>query len=408
MARAWVVAVREYLALVGTKAFVIGLLMAPLILGLAVLVGDGSGVTTDPGPGVVAVVDASGSVLPRLQERLAADGHRVQVEAAEGFDAARRAELAAAARKGEIQAIVEIEATPEGAPGATRIYVDGGFAGGARWLDAPVDTAVGLARLGALGVPEPQAQALMRAADIEWLPLPGADGEASDEAALARVLAPMASVFLVFIAVMTASMPLLQAVVEEKQQRIAEVLLGAVSPFQLMAGKLLGAVGVVLTTLVYYVGLGWLGASYLGLAGYVSPQVVATVLVVASLASVLYGALFLAVGAAASDLKDAQGMMTPLMVLLFAPLIFMGAVTGNPHSPLAVGLSLFPLTAPMFLPMRVGLSDSVPTWQIALALVFTLTTLFAVLWAAGRIFRIGILSHGRMPGLRELARWLRA
>ena len=407
MARAWVVAVREYLALVGTKAFVIGLLMAPLILGVAVLVGDGR-TPADPGPGVVAVVDASGAVLPHLRERLEADGHRVQVEAPQAFGEVRRGELAAAVRNGALLAIVEVEVEPDRGPGAARIYVEGGIAGGARWLDATVEVALQLARLEAHGVPEPEAEALIRAEGVERLPLPGADREDSEEAELARVLAPMASVFLVFIAVMTASMPLLQAVVEEKQQRIAEVLLGAVSPFQLMAGKLLGAVGVVLTTLVYYVGLGWLGASYLGLAGYVSLQVVATVLVVASLASVLYGAIFLAVGAAASDLKDAQGMMTPLMVLLFAPLIFMGTVTGNPHSPLAVGLSLFPLTAPMFLPMRVGLSDSVPTWQIALALVLTLTTLFVVLWAAGRIFRIGILSHGRMPGLRELTRWLRA
>lgn len=411
MARAWVVAVREYLALVGTKAFVIGLLMAPLILGVAVLVGDGSGTRADVGPGVVAVVDASGAVLPHLRERLEADGHRVLVQAPQGFSDARLGDLATAVREGALLAIVEVEADPGGGPGAARIYLDGGIAGGARWLEAAVEVALQLARLEAHGVPEPEAEALIRAGGVERHPLPGVGGEEAEdaeEAELARVLAPIASVFLVFIAVMTASMPLLQAVVEEKQQRIAEVLLGAVSPFQLMAGKLLGAVGVVLTTLVYYVGLGWLGASTLGLAGYVSLQVVATVLVVASLASVLYGAIFLAVGAAASDLKDAQGMMTPLMVLLFAPLIFMGTVTGNPHSPLAVGLSLFPLTAPMFLPMRVGLSDSVPTWQIALALVLTLGTLFGVLWAAGRIFRIGILSHGRMPGLRELARWLRA
>jgi ABC-type Na+ efflux pump permease subunit len=392
VARAWVVAVREYLALVGTKAFVIGLLVAPLMLGVAVLVGDGGGKAAQSGS----------RVLPLLRAQLEAGGHTVQVEPPEGFDAARQQQLGDAVRAGKLLAIVEIDA--QGAE-PTRIYQE--HVPGSGGLADTVGWAVQLARLEALGVPERDAKALLHTADVDRLPPPGGDAESADEAALAQVLAPVASVFLVFIAVMTASMPLLQAVIEEKQQRIAEVLLGAVSPFQLMAGKLLGAVGVVLTTLLYYVGLGWLGAAYLGLTEHVPLHVVATALVVAALASVLYGAIFLAVGAAASDLKDAQGLMTPLFVVLFAPLVLVGPVMAEPNSLMAVGLSLFPLTAPMFMPTRMALG-TLPGWQLALALGLTLATMLGVLWAAGRIFRIGILSHGRMPGLRELARWLRA
>lgn len=427
MARAWVVAVREYVALVATKAFVLGLLVAPAMMGLAILVADGDadgdadGAAVDELPRVVAVADQSGKVLPRLRASLEAAGYRVREEPVAGFDAARQRELADEVRSGELLGIVEIgaaaaslDAGPEAGSEAdseadkTRIYVESVVSSGSFRLETLVATAVQLSRMQALGISEADAAALMRDANVARLPLPGAGGELTGDAALVRVLAAIVTLSLVFIAVLTASMPLLQAVIEEKQQRIAEVLLGAVSPFQLMVGKLLGAVGVVLTTLLFYGGLGWLTASYIGYADHVSLEILGPALLVAAVASVLYGAIFLALGAAANELKDAQGLMMPVILVLFAPLIALGSVAANPHSPLAVGLSLFPFTAPMFMPVRMALAETLPAWQIALALVLTAATLFAVVWAAGRIFRIGILSHGRMPSFGELARWLRA
>lgn len=412
MSKAWVVAVREYLALVASKAFLLGLLVAPAMMGLAFLLTGDDGPDDDL-PKVVAVVDPGGSIVPRLQPPLEAAGYEVRVEDPQSFDDARRLALAEEVKDGELLGIVELGSTaaaPDSASPSSqsRIYVENVAANGASWLDEMTTTAVRLARMDALGLSDEQAAALMQDVDVKRRPLPTPEGEASGEAAMIQALAPLIIVVLVFMAVMTASSPLLQAVIEEKQQRIAEVLLGAVSPFQLMTGKLLGAVGVVLTTLLFYVGLGWGAALYMGYGHLVPVGAVAIAMLAAAIGSVLYGGIFLALGAAANELKDAQSLMTPVFLLLFGPLMALGPIMENPHSTLAVGMSLFPFTAPMLMPMRMVLSESVPTWQIVVAFAGTLVATLGVLWAAGRIFRIGILSQGKTPSFGELLKWLRA
>ena len=413
MSKAWVIAVREYLALVATKAFILGLLVGPLMIGLAFLVvGDDDDADADV-PKVIAVADHSGTVLPQLEASLKTGGYRVQTEPPETFDDSRRLALAEEVRDGELFAIVEIgsaaaAAGPDTEANQTRIYVENVAANAARWLDTMTTTAVQLSRMSALGISERDAAALMQEVDVERRPLPTADGEVSGDAALVQTLAPIIIVALVFMAVMTAASPLLQAVIEEKQQRIAEVLLGAVSPLQLMTGKLLGAVGIVLTTLLFYVGLGWATAAYMGYADYVPVGALGIAVLAAAVGSILFGGIFLALGAAANELKDAQSLMTPVIILLFGPLMVLGTIMENPHSSLAVGASLFPFTAPILMPMRLVISDLVPAWQVALAFVLTLATTVGVLWAAGRVFRIGILSQGKTPTFGELLQWLRA
>ena len=111
-----------------------------------------------------------------------------------------------------------------------------------------------------------------------------------------------------FLVVMVGATPLIQGVIEEKMQRIAEVLLGSVSPFELMAGKLLGMLGVSLTLAAVYLGGCYAALSRFGFTEYLPPDLLAWFLVFQVLAVLMYGSLFIAVGAACTDAKESQAL----------------------------------------------------------------------------------------------------
>ena len=188
--------------------------------------------------------------------------------------------------------------------------------------------------------------------------------------------------------------------------RISEVLLGSVTPFELMMGKLLGNAGIAMLLATLYVGGGFAVAAYYGYASVVSPGLVAALFLFLVLAILLYGSLYMAVGSACSELKDAQSLMMPVMLLSMLPIFVWTAVLKNPASPLSVGMSLFPSGHPVpdahaagAQPGPAGLASR------ALSVLTTLTAIFCV-WAAGKIFRTGLLMQGKAPSFAELARWV--
>ena len=122
----------------------------------------------------------------------------------------------------------------------------------------------------------------------------------------------------------------------------------------------------------------------------------------------IYGSIFIAIGAASTDLKDAQGMMTPVMVLFMIPMFVWMPVLRQPESTMAVVLSLIPFATPMIMTLRLALKPSPAFWQIVLSFVLTTATTVALVWAAGRIFRVGILMQGKSATFGELMRWIRA
>jgi ABC-2 type transport system permease protein len=120
----------------------------------------------------------------------------------------------------------------------------------------------------------------------------------------------------------------------------------------------------------------------------------------------LFAALFAAVGAAMTTDQEAQSVQIPILVPLFVPLFLAPAMAGEPLSPLATTLGLFPLTAPIAMPIRIAAAP-IPPLQIAASLALLVLGLMAVVWLAGKIYRIGILSTGKRPTLAEVVQWLR-
>lgn len=230
--------------------------------------------------------------------------------------------------------------------------------------------------------------------------------EAKDANFLSTFLAPYFVMMLMFMIVMLGAQPLLQGVIEEKTQRIAEVLLGSLSPFHLMAGKLMGVVAMSLTFAVVYLGGAYWAAHYFGYAKHIPPNLIGWFLLFQTLSVIMFGAVFIAAGAACNDIKEAQTLMLPVMLVLILPMMVFGNVIKDPDSKLAIGMSLFPPATPLLMCVRQSIPPGVPLWQMGLGALLTLLTTAFFVWAAGRIFRIGLLAQGKMPSIKELVLWV--
>ena len=228
----------------------------------------------------------------------------------------------------------------------------------------------------------------------------------SDETQLAPIIAPMILMLLMFMMVLMTSTPLMQGVVEEKMQRIAEVLLGSVTPFQLMLGKLLGMTAVSLTiAAVYLSGAYWAAYNY-GHSDLATGRVIAWFLLYQTLASLMYGSLFIAVGAACTDMKETQNLLWPVMLLATMPMFVLGNVLQEPNSGVVTVMSFFPFATPMLMMARLAVPPGVPWWQPYVGIAGVLATTLFCVWAAGRIFRVGILLQGKGANVGQLLRWV--
>src|SRR5262245_19753664 len=189
-------------------------------------------------------------------------------------------------------------------------------------------------------------------------------------------------------------------------QRIAEVLLGSVSPFQLMMGKLIGMTAVSLTIAAVYLGGGYAAAIYHGLGDHLSPGLILMFLLFQTLACMMFGSLFAAVGAACSDMKETQNLMWPVMLLAVLPMFLISTVLQEPNGPVATSMSFFPFATPTLMVARQAIPPGMDWWQPVVGMLGVLATTVVCVWVAGRIFRVGILMQGKGANLRELARWV--
>lgn len=221
-----------------------------------------------------------------------------------------------------------------------------------------------------------------------------------------NIIVPVILMMLMFIVIMAGAAPLLQAVIEEKMQRIAEVLLGSARPFEILMGKLLGmsAVGILLA--LVYLGGGAFIAFRFDAARFLRPDLLVWFLIFECLALLMYGSIFLGVGSAVTDLKQSQSLMSPLMIIIMLPLMVIMTVVEDPSSTISRTLSFIPTATPMIMLARIALQADLPLWEPLLGVFLMLVTTLAVVFLAGRIFRIGYLAQGQMPKMGELVRWM--
>jgi ABC-2 type transport system permease protein len=329
---------------------------------------------------------------------------------------AQRLELSNRVREGSLHAFLEIGPTvlhPEQDRESARIgyYAKSAAMDPVRnWIESPLNTYLRQARLAEAGVEEGKRNEILTWISIAPLGLVSVDDsglvkDARRTSEAEAILAPLILFFLFFMMIMMGAMPLLQAIMEEKTARIAEVLLGYVKPFQFMAGKVLGGMFVSLTGAAFYFICGSIGLTLAGWTEYIPYHIMPWFFTFMVLAILMYGSILAALGSACNDSKDAQNLTFPAMIPVFIPMFLMMPVLQEPTSNFATVLSLFPPFTPMLMLLRISSPTGIPAWQPWVGLVgVVLFTIFSI-WAGGRIFRIGILMMGQPPRIGNLIRW---
>lgn len=208
------------------------------------------------------------------------------------------------------------------------------------------------------------------------------------------------------ILVMFSGQMMVRSLVEEKSNRIVEILVSSCTATDLMFGKVLGMSALALLQALVWVVLGGGVLLATGITG-LPLENLPLMLLYFLLGFVLYAALFIAFGSLVSTEQDAQQITAYLSMLMMLPVV--GAIIAgqNPDNPVLVVLSFIPVLTPQMMFVRLPITTP-PAWEIALSLSILSLSILVVTWMAARLFRIGILLTGKRPTLGEIARWLRA
>ena len=221
------------------------------------------------------------------------------------------------------------------------------------------------------------------------------------------IFTPFIAGIMFVIVVMTSGGYLLQAVVEEKENRTMEIVITSVTPTQLMAGKIVGDIGVGLTQLVIWLVFGWIGMTIGGqlipfLQDFSLPTDYMLVLFLVLLPSfVMVAAIMAAIGSTMTELREAQQVQGLFTLPMMIPYYLASTIMMNPNGTLAMVLSFFPLTAPITILMRMAFTV-VPVWQIALNISILVVFAAFAIWFAGRAFRMGMLRYGKKLSIKEV------
>jgi len=432
MRKILLIAKRDYLQTVLSKAYLFGLILLPVIFGIGFLavsvankgtVKDQRIVIIDHTGMAAAIVIQSCEESNRRANSGGVPGLRVMPHfayeevKAESEEDAQLLLLSDRIRRGEIFLVLDISADAldplPGAKGRVRYYSNAtGVNQLSLWLPSAVNDGLRRVRLGRSGMDAARVENVLRDVSVVSMNLPsheltagkGDPGESRNP--LQTEAMPIFLVVLMILIVMVGSAPNLGAVAEDKVQRVFEMLLVSASSFELMAGKVFAALGASLTSTIFYIigglfalmGLSMLGLAPLNLLPWFFLYLIVDVL--------MMSALGVALGSACGSAQDAQQLAFLLFMPIFVPILVLTPVIQQPNGVFATIVSLIPPFTPVLMLLRQGLPGGVPWWQPWLGLLGAMAYGFGVIWAAARIFRIGILSQGKTPRAAELVHWI--
>lgn len=429
-----IIAKREYRAAVRTKAFLVSLILLPVFMGGSLLVFTLLKDKKDIADKKLAVIDYSGLFLKDLEkiveyrnnnEIFDQKGNQVlpryfieKVNPDTTDTERQKLELSNRVRNKDLHAFLQIGKKvvhPLQGDAESRIiyYAENSAIDDIRgWFGNTLNNMIKEIRLAELGVDREKIADLFTWIPAESMGLLNIDPktgkviDAKKSSELQTILVPYILLLLMFMMLMMSAVPLLTTVMEEKTERIAEVLLGSVTPWQFMMGKITGSLGVSLTTSSIYIIGSVFTLNKMGMGDMIPYKVLPWFFAYMLLNIVMVGSVMASLGASCNDSKDAQAIQFPAMLPIILPLFFMMPVIIDPLGKLATGLSLFPLWTPMIMLLRQSTSVTIPLWQPIVGIIgVILFTIFCV-WAGSRIFRSAILMQGKRPKFGTLMKFV--
>jgi len=423
---------REYRAAVRTKSFLISLILVPIMMGggfLAVIIMENKQETEDKN---FVVIDHSGMMIEPLKKALeirnqkdiydpetgekAMSAYHVEfIEPVADIMEQQRA-LSERVKNAELHAFIEIGPDilhpSEESESYLRYYSEHSFGDDIRyWFRNIINDQLRMLRVSELNLDAAQTADLFRYLNVEGMGLVTVDKKTGEQQAaeesneLQSFLVPYVITLLMFMLVMMSAIPLLSAVMEEKTEKIAEVLLGTITPFQFMMGKVMGGIGVSLTTAAIYVAAGIFTLNQLGYESLIPYEILPWFFIYTIFFIIMVGSGMSALGATANDNKDAQSLTFPGIIPVILPMFIMVPIIQDPSGTLATTMSLIPPFTPTIMMIRLATEVTVPTWQPIVGLMgVILFTLFSV-WIGARVFRTAILLQGQKPTIANLFKY---
>jgi len=433
MRKIFAIATSEYRQVVLTKSFLLSMLFPFVIYGGMFIVGILVGDQTDLRDRVLVVADRTGEITSGLvQENEKRDrsdsvmrdgkqtGPRFIIKGYEGknMGSTKRllVELSEQVREGDSFAFALVGsdylATEGGLDDLLQYYSNSPtFERLPNWLSRSIRDIVEEKRFEASGYNQREINMLTSHNRMERFSLAEVDEEGNliepkEENQLASFLIPFGLVMLIFVSIQITTPILLNSVIEEKMQRIAEVLLSSVTPLQLLWGKLTAGVAVGLTFSAVYIASLSLSLRYFEKLDWVPEGTFIWFFAFTLVGMLAFGSLFAGVSSACQDLKDTQNFAGTIVILLVMPMMLSIVTIESPDGAFAVTMSMIPPFSIMSMMTRIAVPPGPPDWQIFLSLGLNLCFTALVVWASSRIFRIGILSQGKTPSLKEMLRWI--
>ena len=425
---------REYMSLVGSKSFIIMTLLIPFLFILIAAVPVGLAWLNDKGSDTqqIAVIDETGRYAAALHSDdmycfVALKGDTV-TNAREFYDKSN----------GSIDAVVIIPRDVD-STGVINVYSEGTITPAlVSMIRNTLNDTIDNAHLAAMGIPNLQQMVEKAHVDVDVRSIKWSDaGEQESSTDAAMGLGFLLS-FITYMFVLMYGAMIMNSVIEEKTNRIVEVVVSSCRPFQLMLGKIIGVGLVGLTQMAIWIVLlgiiGTVAGSMLGLGNMatdaVSPEAMAAAQDAGIMESItkqvlsinyvpiivnfvlyfiggylLYSSLFAGLGSAVDQASDASQFTTPVILIMLIAFYAGIACAQNPMGPMAVWCSIIPFTSPVV--MMVRLPFGVPTWQLILSIVLLFGTALAITWLAARIYRRGILHYGQKASFKELFKWIK-
>lgn len=430
MSKIWIIIQREFLHRVTKKSFIVLTILMPFIIAATVFVPVWLSMVKSDVPQKVVVIDNTGKYLPQFRNN-----------ESYSFVPALKMEPEFRSDTADISAVVMITDDliqhPEAATIYSRKEVPKGLS---RLVNEVLNEQIRHDKLERYDIPQLEDimsdfETLYSVRTVKWAD----DGTASESNSLVAMMSGMILTFLIYMFIMAYGGMVMQSVMEEKTNRIVELIISSVKPFQLMIGKIIGIglVGILqlcIWGVMLFVILGVTGTAF-GYSALQSPDMTGAMMeasaspvsddttsLLAALYNMdflklgaffvlnfiggylIYASIFAAIAASVNEQEDSQQFMLPVTLLLVFAMYAAIASADNPDGPLAVWCSMIPLTSPVV--MMVRLSFDAPMWQLILSLCILYGTALGLIWTAGKIYRVGILMYGKKPSLKEMFRWI--
>ena len=421
MQRILKIARREYIETAKTKTFIIGLLMTPVIIGTIIFfTGRFSVSKAGPRPPIkVAVTDLSKLLAEDIETsfddynednpnrkfllqhlEVKQDSNEVQTQGKTRL------------RKGEVDYYVVISENILQEPGKINIYTH-------KPKPAIVDASRTIGWLFSEAVRNRRYQIeqidqelldKLRNVPIERMEIGSTDDQEQVQTQIheiVKMMVPFFFMYMIFLGMVGTGQQMLGSIIEEKSSRIIEVLLSAVSPFQLMAGKILGLAGIGLTVMALWLVAAFTAVRWQGLNVDVSIELLLYFVVYYILGFLFFSATLTGIGSVCNTIKETQSLMLPVMLVFITPVIACPILMQSPNGTMARVFSFIPPITPMVMILRLSAGADVLFVEIVASILLLVVAVLVVTWAAAKIFRTGILMYGKKPGLFEILRWLR-